>query len=162
MSEEQETQPSDRRRFMKQAPASLAIVSAQSKAKAELPVVDEPFFPEEFWQERMTPPEDGKRLGWFVDTRRCIGCHACEVSCKSENDVPLGNFIRQTFYKDVGEWVSGGEPVVRVVGGEVMPIRRNRLAVRVTLSVSVTQSRLSALSFGPDLIWPGHSRRKLR
>lgn len=25
-----------------------------------------------------------------IDTRRCIGCHACTVACKSENDVPLG------------------------------------------------------------------------
>jgi len=26
-----------------------------------------------------------------IDTRRCIGCHACTVACKSENDVALGN-----------------------------------------------------------------------
>jgi len=52
----------------------------------------------------MTPPDDGKRYGWFIDTRRCFGCHACEVSCKSENDLPLGNFIRQTFYKDIGKY----------------------------------------------------------
>ena len=25
-----------------------------------------------------------------VDTRKCIGCHACTVACKTENDVPLG------------------------------------------------------------------------
>ena len=52
----------------------------------------------------MQAPDDGKKYGWFVDSRRCFGCHACEVSCKAENDVPLGNFIRQTFYKDVGEY----------------------------------------------------------
>ncbi len=52
----------------------------------------------------MKPPDDGKKYGWFVDTRRCFGCHGCEVSCKAENDVPLGHFIRQTFYKDVGEY----------------------------------------------------------
>lgn len=62
------------------------------------------FQPEEFWKDRMDPPDDGKRLGWFVDTRRCFGCHACEVSCKAENDVPLGHYIRQTFTKDVGEF----------------------------------------------------------
>lgn len=65
---------------------------------------NEKFQPREFWQERMNPPDDGKKYGWFVDTRRCFGCHGCEVSCKSENDVPLGNFIRQTFYQDVGEY----------------------------------------------------------
>jgi len=58
------------------------------------------FLPEEAWRERMTPPDDGKRYGWVVDTRRCFGCHGCEVACKAENDVPLGHYIRQTIYHD--------------------------------------------------------------
>jgi tetrathionate reductase subunit B len=53
---------------------------------------------------RLSPPDDDRKFGWFIDTRRCFGCHGCEVSCKAENDVPLGHFIRQTFYKDVGKW----------------------------------------------------------
>ena len=35
----------------------------------------------------------GKRAvqyGMVIDTRRCIGCHACTVACKSEFDVPMG------------------------------------------------------------------------
>ena len=28
----------------------------------------------------------------LVDLRRCVGCHACSVSCKTENNVPLGDF----------------------------------------------------------------------
>ena len=28
----------------------------------------------------------------FVDVRRCIGCHACSVACKTEHSVPLGEF----------------------------------------------------------------------
>ncbi len=59
---------------------------------------------EEDWAERMQAPDDGKKFGWFVDTRRCFGCHGCEVACKAENEVPLGNYIRQTIYKDVGEY----------------------------------------------------------
>ena len=31
-----------------------------------------------------------KQYGMVIDTRRCIGCHACTVACKSEFDVPLG------------------------------------------------------------------------
>lgn len=58
------------------------------------------FLPEEVWRERMKAPEDGIRFGWVVDTRRCFGCHGCEVACKAENDVPLGKYIRQTIYHD--------------------------------------------------------------
>lgn len=38
-----------------------------------------------------------------IDTRRCIGCHACTVSCKSENNVPLGSqrcWVENTPKKD--------------------------------------------------------------
>ena len=31
-----------------------------------------------------------KHYGMLIDTRKCIGCHTCSVSCKSEFDVPLG------------------------------------------------------------------------
>ncbi len=31
-----------------------------------------------------------KRLVMTVDTRRCVGCSACVVACKTENGVPLG------------------------------------------------------------------------
>ncbi len=58
------------------------------------------FLPEDAWAERMKAPDDGKRYGWLIDTRRCFGCHGCEVACKAENDVPLGQYIRQTIYHD--------------------------------------------------------------
>ena len=36
-------------------------------------------------------PIGGKpHYGMLIDTRRCVGCHACSVSCKAEFDVPLG------------------------------------------------------------------------
>ncbi len=33
-----------------------------------------------------------KKAKWamVMDARRCIGCHACTVACKAENEVPLG------------------------------------------------------------------------
>jgi len=95
----------DRREFMKES-ASLAILPlvAAESSNAAVPAAQNKFQPEESWSDRIQAPDDGKKYGWFVDTRRCFGCHGCEVSCKAENDVPLGNFIRQTFYKDVGEY----------------------------------------------------------
>lgn len=32
---------------------------------------------------------DEKRLGMLIDLSLCIGCNACAVACKQENDVPL-------------------------------------------------------------------------
>lgn len=32
------------------------------------------------------------RYGIVVDLNRCIGCHGCEVACKNENNVALGEY----------------------------------------------------------------------
>lgn len=34
--------------------------------------------------------KQGVHYGMLIDTRRCIGCHACSVACRSEYNVPLG------------------------------------------------------------------------
>lgn len=95
-----------RRRFLEDsAAAAVGGVGAAGAAGADETVGGE--LPREVWEERMTAPNDGKRYGWIVDTRRCFGCHGCEVACKAENDVPLGHFIRQTIYHDF-ECSSGG------------------------------------------------------
>jgi Fe-S-cluster-containing dehydrogenase component/formate-dependent nitrite reductase membrane component NrfD len=39
------------------------------------------------------------RYGFLIDNRKCIGCHACTVACKSENRVPLG--VNRTWVKYV-------------------------------------------------------------
>ncbi|HEX5503308.1 MAG TPA: 4Fe-4S dicluster domain-containing protein [Thermomicrobiales bacterium] len=36
---------------------------------------------------------------FLIDQRTCIGCHACSVACKSENEVPLG--VNRTWVKYV-------------------------------------------------------------
>lgn len=106
IAESHDSPDDSRREFLKRSGALTALpILSPSLIPASQETQDESLFqPEEFWRERMQAPDDGKRYGWFIDTRRCFGCHACEVSCKSENDVPLGNFIRQTIYRDVGEY----------------------------------------------------------
>lgn len=44
----------------------------------------------------------GTRWAKVIDQTRCIGCHACTIACKSENEVPIG--VTRTYVKavDVG------------------------------------------------------------
>ena len=105
---ERSSQPDDapqqpaRRDFLKAgAAAALGGALVGDAAAQQSPNVR--FFPEEHWKDRMQAPDDGKKYGWVVDTRRCFGCHGCEVACKAENDVPLGSYIRQTIYHDYRE-----------------------------------------------------------
>ncbi|WP_313756891.1 4Fe-4S dicluster domain-containing protein [Tissierella sp.] len=45
-----------------------------------------------------------KRYGMVIDLERCVGCHACTVSCKMENDVPEGCFNTWVEEWDTGEY----------------------------------------------------------
>ena len=63
-----------------------------------------------------------------VDLRRCIGCHACSVACKTAHDVPLGEFplrVRWLPRPDEQTWaflpvfseqLCGGDPDSLAVG----------------------------------------------
>ncbi|MCP3919955.1 MAG: polysulfide reductase NrfD [bacterium] len=42
------------------------------------------------------------QLGFVIDHTRCIGCHACTVACKSENEVPVGSFRTWVKYTEEG------------------------------------------------------------
>ena len=44
--------------------------------------------------------------GFVIDQGRCIGCHACTVACKSENEVPLGDFRTWVKYTEEGAFPS--------------------------------------------------------
>lgn len=46
----------------------------------------------------------GKCYGMVIDLRRCIGCHACTVACKSEFNVPLGVWRAWVIVKEDGEY----------------------------------------------------------
>jgi tetrathionate reductase subunit B len=49
---------------------------------------------------------DGQQhhFGMLIDTRRCSGCHACSVACKSEFDVPLGSTRSWVEYTEKGHF----------------------------------------------------------
>lgn len=44
------------------------------------------------------------RYGFAIDQRTCIGCHACTVACKTEHEVPVGQFRTWVKYVDTGEF----------------------------------------------------------
>ncbi|MDB4789365.1 4Fe-4S dicluster domain-containing protein [Verrucomicrobiales bacterium] len=41
---------------------------------------------------------DYKRAFMLIDLNRCTGCHSCSVSCKTEHEVPLGDFRMRVRY----------------------------------------------------------------
>lgn len=42
------------------------------------------------------------RLGFLVDLDNCMGCKACEVACKAENEVPVNSWRLRVKYVDSG------------------------------------------------------------
>jgi Fe-S-cluster-containing dehydrogenase component/formate-dependent nitrite reductase membrane component NrfD len=42
--------------------------------------------------------------GFIIDNRKCIGCHACTVACKSEHQVPIGVNRTWVKYIEKGEY----------------------------------------------------------
>ena len=44
------------------------------------------------------------RYGFVLDQRKCIGCHACTVACKTENNVPVGSFRTWVKYVEKGDY----------------------------------------------------------
>jgi Fe-S-cluster-containing dehydrogenase component/formate-dependent nitrite reductase membrane component NrfD len=46
------------------------------------------------------------KYGFIIDNRKCIGCHACTVACKTENHVPLTVNRTWVKYVEKGEYPS--------------------------------------------------------
>ncbi|HEU5322335.1 MAG TPA: 4Fe-4S dicluster domain-containing protein, partial [Methylomirabilota bacterium] len=51
-----------------------------------------------------SPDRGAPRYGFVIDQRKCIGCHACTVACKEENQVPLGAFRTWVKYVEKGRF----------------------------------------------------------
>ena len=48
--------------------------------------------------------KESVRWGFLIDLNRCVGCMACAVACKTENDVRLGVFRNEVKYLEKGKY----------------------------------------------------------
>lgn len=49
-------------------------------------------------------PENERRWGMVIDLRKCVGCHACTVSCVAENKLPPGVVYRPVLDQEIGTY----------------------------------------------------------
>ena len=49
-------------------------------------------------------PENERRWGMVIDLRKCVGCHACTVSCIAENKLPPGVVYRPVLDQEIGTY----------------------------------------------------------
>lgn len=52
----------------------------------------------------MAKPVEDRRWVMVIDTRKCVGCHGCTISCIAENKLPPGVVYRPVVTEEVGEF----------------------------------------------------------
>jgi molybdopterin-containing oxidoreductase family iron-sulfur binding subunit len=52
----------------------------------------------------MAKPVEQRRWVMIIDTRKCVGCHACTVGCVAENHLPPGVVYRPVVTEEYGEY----------------------------------------------------------
>jgi molybdopterin-containing oxidoreductase family iron-sulfur binding subunit len=52
----------------------------------------------------MAKPVEQRRWIMVIDTRKCVGCHACTISCVAENKCPPGVVYRPVVTEEFGEF----------------------------------------------------------
>lgn len=52
----------------------------------------------------MAKPVEQRRWGMVIDTRKCVGCHACTVACVAENKLPPGVVYRPVVTEEIGTY----------------------------------------------------------
>ncbi len=55
-------------------------------------------------QRALDKPQNSRRWGMVIDTRKCVGCHACTISCVAENKLPPGVVYRPVLDHEVGTY----------------------------------------------------------
>lgn len=49
-------------------------------------------------------PAEKRRWAMLIDTRKCVGCHACTIGCVAEYKLPLGVVYRPVIDKETGKF----------------------------------------------------------
>ena len=52
----------------------------------------------------MAKPMEDRHWIMVIDTRKCVGCHACTIGCVAENKLPPGVVYRPVVTEEVGEF----------------------------------------------------------
>lgn len=52
----------------------------------------------------MAKPVEQRRWIMVIDTRKCVGCHACTIACVAENHLPPGVVYRPVVTEEFGEF----------------------------------------------------------
>ncbi|MFQ5613696.1 MAG: 4Fe-4S dicluster domain-containing protein [Anaerolineae bacterium] len=60
-------------------------------------------------EKALQKPEDQRRWVMVIDTRKCVGCHACTVSCVAENKLPPGVVYRPVLEYEFGTFPNVGK-----------------------------------------------------
>ncbi len=105
MDNSSESQRRNRRDFLLKG----TVVGVGAVALAGCPVDDDddsagtdecPDYPRAF------PDQDTSEVRWgfLIDVKKCRGCSACSVACKTENDVRLGVFRNSVIEGELGEY----------------------------------------------------------
>jgi len=52
----------------------------------------------------LAKPKDQRRWVMILDLRKCVGCHACTISCVAENKLPPGVVYRPVLEEEIGTY----------------------------------------------------------
>jgi Fe-S-cluster-containing dehydrogenase component len=55
-------------------------------------------------QRALAKPMNARKWGMVIDTRKCVGCHACTVGCSMENKLPPGVVYRPVIDTEIGTY----------------------------------------------------------
>ena len=55
------------------------------------------------------------RYGMVVDLKKCVGCNACAVACKSEHNAPTGILLTAVLEKEMGKFPDSNRVFVPVL-----------------------------------------------